>query len=152
MIRRIASASDDDDDRQGKDFPEPELRAQRDLPPLLPDGIYDAQCLAAEVAQVFRRRVLFLHFQIFGGPHDGARTFMKLNLPPGRAIGLSSAFYRAWTVASGTPPRRRDRMSLEVFRRIFRVRLRTVARDHAGQAKPEILCYSVVAELVERLA
>ena len=139
----------------------PDLRPARDPDPLLPPGDYDAICNAADVRPTFQGRwSLFLTFQIYGSPYDGARVHFIAPLPPrqrgrfARAHPHSSKFYRAWIIASGGQrPSRRDRMSLEPFKhKMFRIRVRTVVKDH--QQRPLLLSlqYSVVDELLERLA
>jgi hypothetical protein len=79
---------------------------------------------------------------------------MKLALGSGSRAraNVGSAYYAAWTIANGRPPRRRDRMPLTTFEHVFRLRVETVDRDSRQHAKPSLLRYSKVAELLDRLA
>jgi hypothetical protein len=151
-----------DGDTGGPRWPDfPDLRPSRDPDPLLPPGEYDAICNAFDFRPTFQgRQSLFLRFEIFGGPYDKANVYFIAAMPPRkqgrfvRGIALSSKFYRAWTVASGgRRPARRDRMSLEPFQnKMFRIRLRTVVMDHQRRPLAPVHQYSVVDEVLERIA
>jgi hypothetical protein len=150
-----------------------------DPDPLVPDGDYSARVVTVDVRQVFKggRRV-FITFELRDGPthpggkltelhcgeHDGKRVRFIATLPvpakgsrrrlAGLQIAPASRYYRAWVVANGgQAPRRRDRLSLHVFRhRIFRIRTRTVVKDNRQKDLPLAVRYSVVDVLVERMA
>lgn len=124
---------------------------------LLPEGEYQAICIRAEVAEMFkfgRARKIFLHFELYGGAHAGQRLFMPMAVPPsGHKIGRGSKLYANYLIANGQPPGRRDRVSLKVFQnRLFRVMVKSVVPLFAdGTPKPPLFHYSVVAELLEPL-
>ena len=91
------------------------------------------------------------------GREYGSRLFLYIKLPRRRGAKgpfgparQRSKFYRMWTLVNGgTPPMRRDRMSLRVFReRVFQARTRVVKKDTHGHPLPEPLWYSVVEEFV----
>lgn len=106
-----------------------------------------------------------MRFEIRGGNCDGKVVSFICTLPTrknGRWAGIAPAsrYFRAWVVAAGGPPKRRDRMGLDVFRnRLFEIDVRTVdhdarrSKEHPeGRPLPPAAQYSVVDRLVERLA
>lgn len=125
---------------------------------LLPEGQYEAVCVKAEVVELFkfgRSRKVFLHFDLYGGVHAGQRLFMPMATPPkGHKVGRGSKLYANYLIANDQPPGRRDRLSLKVFKnRLFRVMVKTVTPTFEdGRPKPALFHYSVVTELLERLA
>ena len=65
--------------------------------------------------------------------------------------GPRSKFFRAWELAHGAPVRRRDRMSLKVFRhRLFRITVADTTKDRFQ--RPIGRAYSTAAVIVERIA
>jgi hypothetical protein len=139
-------------------WPDIDVRAARPTDPLIPDGLYDAKCVRCErVSMRFgsdRSERLMMHLEIFGGTHDGAHLRFVIPLPQGsRGAAPSSKLFRAWVVAAGRQPERRERMSLVVFRhKIFKVRVRTVTRGARQEPLPPANRYSLVDQLVERIA
>lgn len=126
--------------------------------PVLPDGEYQAVCVGAEILR-FRMfgssRKVMLHFKLYGDQYAETPLFLPLVAPQeGQKIGRGSKLFAAYLVANGQPPARRDRITLRVFKnRLFRILVRTVKpRFQDGTVKPESFFYSVVAELLERLA
>ncbi|PYM27938.1 MAG: hypothetical protein DMD80_13900 [Candidatus Rokuibacteriota bacterium] len=141
------------------DWPELDVRLGYDAPPLVPAGNYDATATHAKVRPSYGGALrLHIDFTIQGGDCDGKLVSFICTLPRRldgrwRGVAPSSRFFRAWCVASGGPPRRRDRMGLDVFKhRLFRVRVRDVDRDRSGQPLPAAARYSIVDMLLERLA
>ena len=51
--------------------------------PLIPDGIYDAECIKYDDSFVFgKARKIFLHFEIIeDGKYHGVRLFQAFNMP-----------------------------------------------------------------------
>src|SRR5574337_259617 len=129
-----------------------------DARPVLPEGEYEAVCTGAEIVELYkfgRSRKLFLHFQVYGGKHAGVRLFLPMTAPAkGDKIGRGSKLYANYLIANGHPPGRRDRVSLKVFKaRLFRVKVKTVCPTFEnGRLKPERFHYSIISELLERMA
>jgi hypothetical protein len=135
--------------------------------PRMPDGIYTVRCIDVELVKMrFGRQVsqkIVLHFEVTGGAHDGARLRYFIPRPESkRGPAPSSKFVRAWTIASGRPPARRERMSTRVFLdKAYRVATRTViegartqrsmADRKGGVPLADVVRYSVVDSLLERL-
>lgn len=135
-----------------------EFGVHGDTRPVLPEGEYEAACTTAEFIEFYkfgRARKLFLHFQVYGGEHDGTKLFLPMTAPPkGERVGRGSKLYANYLIANGHPPGRRDRVSLKVFKgRLFRVKVKTVCpMFENGKPKPEQFHYSIVSELLARLA
>ena len=126
---------------------------------LVPEGLYEAACTDAEIVELFkfgRSRKLFLHFEINSGEHRGKAVFLPMGAPKqGGKVGVGSKLYATHLIANGgKPPGRRDRLTLKVFKqKLFRVQIRTVQPTFQdGSPKPSQFHYSIVAELLERLA
>jgi hypothetical protein len=148
---------------------DPGLRAPAPTP-LVDEGEYDAYAQSAAIVNMkFGSALtsvrLVVTFEIRGGRYDGMVLRFFAPLPPRRggrfvrAPAPSSKFYRSWIIANlGHRPTRGDRLSLEVFRlKLFRIRVRTVCAQAPGQGGrerplPRCLWYSVVDEIVERIA
>lgn len=137
-------------------WPEINIRAARDADPAIPDALYDAKCVAAEIkAMPFAKgeRRLVLHFEVWSGPHDGKCLRFIIPLPRDGRAAPSSKLVRSWTVAAGHASARRDRLSTTVFcHKLFRIRTRTVTVNARRQALAPANRYSVVDQLVERIA
>lgn len=137
---------------------EEEFGVDGDVRSVLPEGEYEVVCTGAEIIELYkfgRARKLFLHFQVYGGEHNGTRLFLPMTAPAkGEKMGRGSKLYANYMIANGSPPARRDRVSLKVFKgRVFQVRVKTVCPAfESGKLKPESFHYSIVAELLERLA
>lgn len=143
----------------GDDGFDVEFGVADDPRPLLEEGVYEAACVRAEIIEFHRfgkARKIILHFEIVGGAHGGERVFFPMSaLKPGGRVGRGSKLYASYLIANGgKPPGRRDRLSLKVFKhKLFRVRLGTAQpRFEDGKLKPQQFHYSIVSELLERLA
>ena len=98
---------------------------------------------------LFTTRRLVLTFEIVNSMAAGTRLRFICELPT--RARAHSKFRRAWEVANGGPARRRDRMSLAVFRnRLFRVDVQDVKENRRQRklARP----YSKIENILERLA
>jgi hypothetical protein len=129
--------------------------------PLIPEGIYQAQCVSYEKGQSHSNsEKLFLHFKIIEGQYLGERLFMAINLTDNNGrlktkFGISSKLYKSWVIANNNQlPPRRDRLSTRIFMNgVFEVKVRTVRpKENDGRELPEHFHYSVVDKLIERLA
>ena len=136
------------------DDPDPEPRCedtpyQRHAP-----GIYEARCITTKVYRDprFKRWVLRLEFQLW--PPDGRHAFGFLNLGTRAkpSAGRGSEYRRAWIIASGDQPRKRQTMSSRVFKdKVFQVRIGDTATKHDGRKHLEVEIYSSVKEIITRV-
>jgi len=133
--------------------------------PLIPErDDYQAACVDAEIVtfeKFGKSRKVLLHLEIAEGEYKGTVLFCAMQLPArdekGRQkpVTRGMKLYQHYCIANGNQaPKRRDRVSLNVFKhRLFRVSVRTAKpRFNTGHAKPDRFAYSVVDELLERLA
>ncbi|MDT3680296.1 MAG: hypothetical protein ROZ64_15845 [Burkholderiaceae bacterium] len=124
----------------------------------VPDGVYVARYIESETLFLFNSGKVILRFEIVEGDLTGTRLVKpyrvkKLLSRPRKGgrftLGRSSELLRdlvRLTAAKVRP----DRLSLEVLRRqLWRIRTRTVDRDYKQREIPDVLRYSVVAEIVE---
>ena len=137
---------DDDDDLVAADAPRP----------LIPPGIYDAQCTRAERRHfmIFHRDVIVLTFRITeAGPYMGVILERFLHRPEDGKIRCGSHYYREWVVANSDElPHRRDKMARRKFvGKIFRVQVVTVSTDR-NQANLGGASYSKVSRLLALVA
>lgn len=138
---------------------EEEFEIGAEARPLIPEGVYEAACTGAEILELFkfgRSRKLFLHFTVYEGTYAKTPLFLAMPAPKqGGKVGIGSKLYGSYLIANGgRAPGRRDRLSLRIFKnKLFRVRVRTVIpRFEDGMPKPLQFHYSIVSELIERLA
>lgn len=115
-------------------------------------GIYEARCVGTKVYRDprFKRLIARLEFRTLP---DCQPVFGFLNLGGGDEpkAGRGSEYYRAWTLANGTTPRKRETMSARVFKdKIFRVRIGDTTRKHDGREHSPAEVYSTVKEILKR--
>jgi hypothetical protein len=128
--------------------------------PLIPPGIYQAQCVHLERGQShFNSEKLFLHFKITDVQYLGKRLFMAINLADNkgrlkRKFGMRSKLYQSWVIANNNQRPPNDKLSIGIFKHgIFKVKVRTVKpKDDDGRELPQCFHYSVADTLIERLA
>ncbi|UVT18577.1 MAG: hypothetical protein H8K03_12150 [Nitrospira sp.] len=122
------------------------------LPPLIPSGGYTVSFIRAEKKWLWGKRLkIFLHFEIVHPTeYAGLRLYMAANVPPKNQWTIGCKYYRTWAMASGHRPRRRDRLSTQVFRdKYFIARIKTVDTTANGTARAEAAQYSIIDELLE---
>lgn len=115
-------------------------------------GSYEAECVAAETYRdrQFGSWKCALHFSILP---DGAPVFCFLHLGSKQKpiMGARSEYRRAWIIANGEQPRKRQILSKRVFvGKIFEVRVGDVEKRHDGREHPKAAIYSVVKEIIRR--
>ena len=130
---------------------------------MIPEGRYTAQCIKAKTEMVgvetakgtyAKTPKAVLIFRITDGQYQGKEIPMFLNVKYQR-IPAGSKFYHCWVIANDClKPKRKDRMSLEVFKnRIFSVGVKTVRPKFTdGKEKPQTFWYSRVNEIYEKVA
>ena len=116
-------------------------------------GIYDAECIAAVIYHDprFRAWKCRLKFSILpdGDPVYG---FFHLGRRDAPHAGPSSEYFSAWTIASGTLPRKRQVLSCRAFTaKIFQVEIRDVTSRFNKRVHPEVAVYSTVKQIVSRI-
>lgn len=126
-----------------------------ELPPLIPTGNYTVAFIRAEKKWLWGKRLkIFLHFEIVApSDHTNIRLFMAANAPPKNQWTIGYKFFRAWVLAAGCRPRRRDRLSTQMFRnKYFLARVKTVEKTAKDTLRPKAAQYSVIDELLEMVA
>lgn len=126
-----------------------------DLRPLIPEGHYQAMCVAAQRVNFpqFHREMVCLDMRIFDGEHEGITLKRFLNIRRDGKIGRNSTYLREWVIANqGQAPDRKDRMTLKKFTgKLFKVSVGTVKKAFDGGIHPVGLQYSKVDAILELL-
>ena len=137
-----------------KRLPEPVCE---DAPrPRYTPGTYDVYCVKATqyLDTQYRAHKAVLHFHILG-TNDPVQMFLHLgSSDKGQQpkAGPRSKYRRAWVIANGAAPQRRQVMSLRVFAgKYFRVEIQDVIKRHDQQSQAPADVYSVVGKLLERI-
>jgi hypothetical protein len=123
------------------------IEADDDSAPRLEPNAYLARVVHGTTKMLFKTRRLVLTFEILQSKYTGARLDFICELRTTK----HSKFMRTWEIANGGPAKRRDRLSLNVFRnRLFRVSVRDVIKDRHQRtlARP----YSIIDSILEREA
>jgi hypothetical protein len=127
--------------------------------PLLPEGIWlEAKLTGHDTALIFRAPKVILHFSIVQpGEFFGKAVFRAFRVkrllgrpgPNGRfVLGARSDLYTELIKLLDLKVRA-DRVSLRALRQmLFRVKTRTVRRNHEQKATPELLFYTTIEEIV----
>jgi len=115
-------------------------------------GTYEAECARAEIYRdrQFGSWKCALVFSILP---DGAQVFCFLHLGSKKdpIVGARSEYRRAWIIANGEQPRKRQTLSKRVFiGKIFEVRIADVQKRYDGREHPMAAIYSVVKEIIRR--
>lgn len=126
---------------------------EQDPYPCYVAGKYEAQCTDVKIYRdpQFHRWMARLSFGIVPG---GRPVMMFLNLGTGEKpeAGRRSNYFHAWTIANDAVPKKRQRLSPNVFvGKIFEVEIGDVKKRHDGRDHPECAVYSVIKEIVRRL-
>lgn len=126
--------------------------AEGDPYPRYPAGVYDAQCVAGGIYRdpQFRAWKAVLKFRILlsGKPVWG---FFHMGRRERATAGRRSNYWRAWVIANGDGPRRRQVLSPRVFKgKIFEVRIEDVTKRFDQSEHPEGAIYSTVKEIIRR--
>lgn len=119
---------------------------------LIPDGVYEAQCIEIKRGEFYGHPKIYLKFKIIQSQHEGVELWMPFNLY--KKITRHSKFYEAWVISNkGTKPKANDRMSARLFlNKIFRVQVGKVETDKRQRKLSPDETYSVVREILELCA
>lgn len=131
----------------------PEPSSHDRVYPRYPEGIYDAECVKAATYRdrQFNAWKCCLYFRLVpsGEPVCG---YWHLGMGAEAYAGPRSEYRRAWIIANGDGPRKRQRLSARNFTgKLFEVRLGDVTRDSRGREHPAGAIYSTVKEIIRRL-
>lgn len=98
-------------------------------------GDYEVRCLEAKIYPDPRFR----------------RLVCRLGPGPKPQAGRGSKYWRAWVIANGEMPKKRQVLSVRVFvGKIFLVRIGDVAKRLDGNEHAEFEKYSVIQEIISR--
>jgi hypothetical protein len=118
----------------------------------LKPGEYLMRCLEGDCYPdpQYKRQVCRL---VFSSPlvHEGVTVYGFINLGDGaRCPGRRSRYWKAWTLANGTAPRRGQKMTPRVFvDKWFKVSIADVIKDAEGKEHSSAQIYSTVREILE---
>jgi hypothetical protein len=125
--------------------------------PLLKPGKYAAQSVHARIYRdpQFRRWTVMIRFQLLasGGLACVGQVcgFFNLGQDENPRAGRRSRYWRAWVIANGAQPRKRQVLSPRVFKgKIFEVEIETVRHGQDGREHPIAMQYSTVREILAR--
>lgn len=136
-----------------KSDPWPEAPEQR---PVIAEGLYIGEIVHYQLQHQYQfpdSIKLHLKVSICVDPEKGTDVVLVRSMNYSRKPSPAMDFYKEWVkVNGGEAPKRADRMSPRLFvgKRV-RVRVRTVVKDHQGDALPSGLQYSVVGKILEML-
>lgn len=115
-------------------------------------GVYEAECIRAGTYRdrQFGSWKCALQFSIL--PEGGCVLgFLHLGSKQEPTMPRRSEYRRAWIIANGEQPRKRQILSKRVFLgKIFEVRIGDVKKRHDGREHPRAAIYSVVKEIIRR--
>jgi hypothetical protein len=126
---------------------------EKDPYPLLEPGIYEAQCLRTRIYfdPQFRAWKALLEFQLVNR-EETVGGFIHLGQGESTKAGQRSRYRRAWIIANGEPPKKRQVLSERIFvGKFFEVQIGTVEKAHDGRDHPVGGRYSTVTEILRRL-
>lgn len=141
------------DDLRSGEHPAPDGPVSEIDPyPRYKPGTYEAQCIAAEVYRdkYFKRWNCVLRFKLVptGEP---VCAFLNLGSEEKPHAGPRSEYRRAWIIANGKPPLRRQCMSAKAFpEKLYEVKIGDVTRSHDGSEHCEAAIYSIVRKILRR--
>jgi hypothetical protein len=121
--------------------------------PRLEPGKYDAECIEVRIYRdpQFRSWKCRLKYSVLP---EGLVVygFFHLGKGDGPHVGARSEYRRAWIIANGEQPRKRQTVSGRVFtKKIFLVEIGDVTRRFDGRDHPPGQVYSTVKQIVRRL-
>jgi hypothetical protein len=121
--------------------------------PVLPAGKYTVRGVAIQGPQWlpnYQRWSLRVEFTLIDEPIL-VSTFFNFGSDRNRPqVGRRSKYYKAWVLANGEHPRRREKMRPDIFLegQFFEVEVQPSKIDEEGQLKPNAEIYSIVTKLI----
>lgn len=123
---------------------------------LIPDGVYDAQCVKYDTKFVLgKTRKTFLRFKIITeGKYHGKEVFMAFNIPYDHKIKIGSKYYKTWVMVNQwKKPTRNAAMSARLFlNKIYKIKTRTTRQKYNEKEMPDNFKYSIVDQIIEVIA
>ena len=116
-------------------------------------GEYEVRCTEAKIYPDprFRRLVCRLRCVLMIDPEREVFCFLNLGTGGKPKAGRGSKYRRAWVIANGAVPRKRQVLSARVFvNKIFLVRVGTVEKNMDGTEHLEQERYSTIQEILSR--
>jgi hypothetical protein len=140
---------------QSEPWAEGEIRVPAPLP-RFPAGVYQARSARLERFPAFERENLALWFELFQGEANRGiilgRVPMFLRLPGKRGLSPRSRLAQLFYLI-GVKPQRSSKLPLSVLRdKLWLIRIDDARRDTRGHEVPDSLRYSLVTQVLERLA
>lgn len=120
--------------------------------PRLTPGTYQAQCVRGKIykdPQFHCWKAILWYKLPFGGQE--VCGFFHLGNGDKPKAGPRSEYKRAWTIANGGPPRKRQELSPRAFKdKVFDVEIGDVRKRFDGQEHPKCSVYSTVKKILLR--
>lgn len=128
--------------------------SESDPYPRYKPGDYEVICEEAKIYRdpQFRRLVCRLRCALVVDPEKKICCFLNLGNLEKPTAGRRSNYRRAWVIANGEQPKRRQILSKRTFvGKIFLVSIGDVANDMDGRELADFEKYSVIQEIKARL-
>lgn len=116
-------------------------------------GRYDAVATryqGPEWVRKYRRWSLMVEFELFSESKRVCAFFNMGTNPDGPHAGQQSRYFKAWTLANGEHPHKKQKLDPRVFLdgQIFKVEVTDSGADSEGQQKEDALVYSRVTAVL----
>lgn len=116
-------------------------------------GEYEVRCIEAKCYRDprFKRLVCRLKCLLMLDPEREVFGFLNLGTEAKPKAGRGSKYWRAWVIANGELPRKRQVLSVRAFvDKNFLVRIGDVEKRMDGGEQSELEKYSVIQEIISR--
>ena len=121
--------------------------------PRYPPGEYEVRCLQVSVYRDprFHRIICRLKCVLMTEPWGEIYGFLNLGTGAKPAAGRGSNYRRAWVIANGEAPRKRQVLRTKVFEgKVFQVLIGDVSKGSDGSEHPEPEKYSTIERIISR--
>ena len=129
----------------------PIAQAEREYPPRIPEGEYDALCFNIETGRSFGgRRDIYIKFRLQDLNYNGIELFMVCTYNK-RKLSPRTKYYGQWVTVTRRHPSRHETMDPEVFlNKMYVVKVRdTNPKYDDGSPKPDEFKYSVIDRIIK---
>lgn len=126
------------------------VEAEKEYPPRIPEGEYDATCYAVETGRSWGGRMdIYIKFRLIDLSYNGFEVFMACTYNK-RKLSPRTKYYEQWVTVTRRLPGRHERMNPEVFLdKMYVVKVRdAIPKYNDKSPKPDIFRYSVVERIV----
>jgi hypothetical protein len=124
----------------------------RDPYPRYEPGEYEVECVGASVGRdpQFGVWKAYLRFRLLSNGHP-VWGFLNLGSKKEPHAGRRSEYWRAWVIAHGSQPRKRQTLTARVFKgKLVMVRIGDVTRRFDGRDHSSEAIYSTVKQILRR--